>query len=288
MHENTCAAAKAVSDERSISIRTTPFASLLGSSSASRLLAASIEAYRANAVWNGSNNGKQNTIITIENIEAPEEESTTSFSGVDEDSDLSDSVVGDVYVTVGEDDGYDSTDGSIVLNSSMTDDEADAIGGMAPGVTDLSNRFNGMVVMVAAGAGTVSVNCLTIGSRRVAVKIGEAEPQLFTKDEKGAVTVEYNVTEDTYIYIYGVDTAAPAPSLLKARTQAAAGENCVKLYSITVNPQQSGIESIDDKASEAPITDYYTIDGVRVARPDTPGIYIVRRADGSTTKVAIK
>lgn len=250
--------------------------------------AASIEAYRANAVWNGSNNGKQNTIITIENIEAPEEESTTSFSGVDEDSDLSDSVVGDVYVTVGEDDGYDSSDGSIVLNSSMTDDEADAIGGMAPGVTDLSNRFNGMVVMVTAGEGSVSVNCLTIGSRQVAVKIGEAEPQLFTKDEKGAVTVEYNVTEDTYIYIYGVDTAAPAPSLLKARTQAAAGENCVKLYSITVNPQQSGIESIDDKASEAPITDYYTIDGVRVAHPDSPGIYIVRRADGTTTKVAIK
>ena len=189
---------------------------------------------------------------------------------------------------MGEDDGYDSSDGSIVLNSSMTDDEADAFGGMAPGVTDLSNRFNGLVVMVAAGEGTVSVNCRTIGSRRVAVKIGEAEPQLFTKDDKGEVSVEYNVAEDTYIYIYGVDTAAPAPSLLKARTQAAAGENCVKLYSITVNPQQSGIESIDDKASEAPITDYYTIDGVRVATPDTKGIYVVRRADGSTGKVIVK
>ncbi|MGN1246467.1 MAG: leucine-rich repeat protein [Muribaculaceae bacterium] len=250
--------------------------------------AASIETYRANAIWNGSNNGKQNTIITIENIEAPEEESTTSFSGVDDNTDLSDTVVGDVYVTVGEDDGYDSSDGSIVLNSSMTDDEADAIGGMAPGVTDLSNRFNGMVVMVAAGEGTVSVNCLTIGSRQVAVKIGEAEPQLFTKDEKGAVTVEYNVTADTYIYIYGVDTAASAPALLKTRTQAAAGDNCVKLYSITVNPKPSGIESIEDKASKAPITDYYTIDGVRVARPDIPGIYIIRRADGTTAKAAIK
>ena len=252
--------------------------------------AASIEAYRANAVWNGSNNGKQNTIITIENIEAPEEESTTSFDGVDEDTDLGDTVVGDVYVTVGEDDGYDSTDGSIVLNSSMTDDEADAIGGMAPGVTDLNNRFNGLVVMVAAGEGTVSVDCRTIGSRQVAVKIGEAEPQLFTKDEKGEVSVNYNVIADTYIYIYGVDTTAPAsaPARKKASTRAAAGENCVKLYSITVNPRSSGAESIENKASEAPITDYFTIDGVRVANPDTPGIYIIRRADGSTAKAVIK
>lgn len=35
-------------------------------------------------------------------------------------------------------------------------------------------------------------------------------------------------------------------------------------------------------------TDYFTIDGVRVANPDTPGIYIVRRADGSTAKTVIK
>ncbi|MGN0206941.1 MAG: leucine-rich repeat protein [Muribaculaceae bacterium] len=250
--------------------------------------AASIEAYRANAIWNGSNNGKQNVIITIEDIEAPEEESTTSFSGAGDGSDLSDTVIGDVYVTIGEEDGYDDGDGSIVLNSTMSDDDADAIGGMAPGKTDLQNRFNGLVVMVAAGDGTVSIDCRTIGSRRVAVKIGDGEPQLFTKDEKGVVSVEYNVTADTYIYIYGVDTTASAPAHTKAGIRAAATGDCVKFYSITVNPKTSGVEGIEDEAVESPITDYYTIDGVRIAAPDSKGIYVVRRADGTTGKVIVK
>ena len=53
----------------------------------------------------------------------------------------------------------------------MTDDEADAIGCMAPGVTDLNNRFNGLVVMVAAGEGSVSVVCRADGStEKVAIK----------------------------------------------------------------------------------------------------------------------
>lgn len=251
--------------------------------------AASIEAYRSNAIWNGSNNGKQNTIVTIEDIEAPEEESTTSFNGAGDGSDLGDTVIGDVYVTIGEEDGYDDGDGSIVLNSTMSDDGADAIGGMAPGKTDLQNRFNGLVVMVAAGEGSVSIDCRTIGSRQVAVKIGEGKPQLFTKDEKDIVSVEYTVTADTYIYIYGVDTAAvSAPARTKGGIRATAAENCVKFYSITVNPEASGVESIGDESVESPITDYYTIDGVRVINPDTKGIYVVRRADGSTGKVIVK
>lgn len=250
--------------------------------------AASVEAYRANAIWSGSNNGKQNTIITIENIEAAKEVSATSFTDVASDADLSDTVVGDVYVTVAEDDGYDSNDGSIVLNSTMIDDEAEAIGGMAPGVTDLSNRFNGLVVMVAAGEGTMSVDCRTIGSRQVAVKIGEGEPQFFTMSERGEVRVDYSVAADTYIYIYGVDTAAPAqaPSLARAKALAAEGENCVKLYAVSINPTRTdGITDVENGSTASPITDCYTIDGKRVAAPDVPGIYLMRKADGTAFKL---
>ena len=252
--------------------------------------AASIEAYRANEIWNGSNNGKHNTIITIENIAAPEEESATSFSTVTDDTDLSDTVVGDVYVTIGDGDGYDSTDGSIVLNSSMTDDEAEAIGGMAPGVTDLSNRFNGLVVMVAAGKGIIGVDCRTIGSRQIAVKIGEAGPLIFTMGEKGVINVDYDVTADTYIYIYGIDTAASASaSLVRSMTitRAAAGENCVKLYGVSINPISTGIEGVEVDAT-SPITEYYTIDGKRMKAINAPGIYVVRRADGTSGKIVVK
>lgn len=134
------------------------------------------------------------------------------------------------------------------------------------------------------------MSCRTIGSRRVAVKVGEGEPQLFTKDEKGDVSVEYNVTADTYIYIYGVDTtaSASASARTKAGIRAAATDDCVKFYSITVNPKSSGVEGIEDEAGESPIIDYYTIDGVRVATPDSKGIYVVRLADGTTGKVIAK
>ena len=249
--------------------------------------AGSIEAYRANAVWNGSNNMKENTIITIENIEASVKEATTSFTGVEEDVDLSDAVVGDVYVTIGENDGYDNTDGSIVLASSMTSEEAEAIGGMAPGMTDLSNRFNGLVMLVPAGEGWVNIDCQTIGARRVAVKIGEDEPLLFTKDEKGAVSIDYNVATDTYIYIYGVDTT-PQPSGAKRCVKAlvSAMTDCIKLYAITVNPTKpNGVADTEVNFSDVPVTHRYTLGGQQTSASRKQGIYIVRRADGSAKKI---
>lgn len=252
--------------------------------------AASIERYRSDANWNGSNNGKENLIIPIEEIGAKEEYATTSFDNVSEDTDLSDAVVGDVYVTIGENDSYDSNDGSIVLNSTMTEEEGNAIGGMAPGVTDLSNRFNGLVVMVPSGNGVVDIDCQTIGDRSVAVKIGEDEPQLFTKNEKGRISVEYDVEYETYVYIYGV---APAPDgntssrrLNAQRRDAASSDNCVKLYAISVNPLTVGIDDIDSvSSSSSPVTECYTIEGKRVDSPRKSGIYVVKRADGSYSKI---
>ncbi len=250
--------------------------------------AASIQAYKADPVWSGANNSKDNLIIPIEGIAATSEVSETSFAAIDSDSDLADAVVGDVYVTVGEDDGYDESDGSIFLNSSMDEEYMEAVAGMAPGASDLANRFNGLVVMVPAGNGKVTVNCLTLGSRQVAVKIGDEDSQSFSMSNKGNVEIDYNVAEDTYVYIYAIEANAPK-QMRKVRALAAASENCVKIYSIAVNPTEvTGVESIfGGNSAISPIVEYYTIDGTKVANP-TSGIYIVRRADGSTSKIMIK
>lgn len=53
----------------------------------------------------------------------------------------------------------------------------------------------------------------------------------------------------------------------------------------------SDLSGIDGAVSgrPSPVTDWYTVDGVRIpAAPTVPGIYIVRRADGTTGKVLLR
>lgn len=244
--------------------------------------AESVDSYKAHSQWSQY----ADVIIPIEQITAPSEETITSFKdGLGDSTDLGDTVIGDVYVTVGEEDMYDETDGAIVLKSTVSDAEADAVGGMAPGKSDIANRFNGLVVKVPAGTGDVIVNCLTVGARRIAVKIGEGEPLYYTKDSKGEITAGYDVASDTYVYIYADDVAENTDTRADSRS----ADDCVRIYSIGVKPVSAGIgDVIDDSDDASPIVEYYRIDGLRVDRPTTPGLYIIRRANGSTAKVMIK
>ena len=252
--------------------------------------ATSLTAYQNDANWNGTANGKNNIIIPIEGISATTEPTETTFnSAIDSDTDLGDTVVGDVYLTLGEEDGFDETDGSIVLNTSMDEEYVDAIGGMAPGESDLANRFNGLVVQVPAGSGKVTINCMTIGTKRVSVKIGDDEPLYYTKDSKGDITIDYNVSENTYVYIYASEPENEQQSIRRTKASAPATGNSVKIYSIGVNPETVGIEDVNvDNEDLSPITEYYRLDGMRIETPTIPGIYIARHANGKSTKILVK
>lgn len=56
---------------------------------------------------------------------------------------------------------------------------------------------------------------------------------------------------------------------------------------VVISTEDSGVADIKADASSAEITDIYTIDGRRVAEPSR-GINIVRRADGSCSKILVK
>lgn len=240
-------------------------------------------------------------IMAVNQVGAMDKDSKTSFAaGISEEADLGDAVIGDVYVTVGDGDGYDSTDGSIVLNSTMTAAEVAGIGSLAPGKSDIANRFNGLIVKVNAGDGTMVIDCKTVGKNTLNVKVGEAEPQAFVKSDRGTIEVAYRVDKETCVYIYGAEqevaddtetakahqVAACRPLSRAAALSASASENCVKIYAVGVS-QSTGINHtlID---SNSPIIGYYTLDGVKIEQPNAPGIYVVRRADGSNYKLVIK
>lgn len=240
-------------------------------------------------------------VMAVNQVGAMDKDSKTSFAaGISEEADLGDAVIGDVYVTVGDGDGYDSTDGSIVLNSTMTAAEVAEIGSLAPGKSDIANRFNGLIVKVNAGDGTMVIDCKTVGKNTLNVKVGEAEPQAFVKSDRGTIEVAYRVGKETCVYIYGAEqemaddaeaakahqVAACRPLSRAAALSASASENCVKIYAVGVS-QSTGINHtlID---GNSPIIGYYTLDGVKIEQPNAPGIYVVRRADGSNYKLVIK
>lgn len=240
-------------------------------------------------------------IMAVNQVGAMDKDSKTSFAaGISEEADLGDAVIGDVYVTVGDGDGYDSTDGSIVLNSTMTAAEVAGIGSLAPGKSDIANRFNGLIVKVNAGDGTMVIDGKTMGNNTLNVKVGEAEPQAFVKSDRGTIEVAYRVGKETCVYIYGAEqemaddaetakahqVAACRPLSRAAALSASASENCVKIYAVGVS-QSTGINHtlID---GNSPIIGYYTLDGVKIEQPNAPGIYVVRRADGSNYKLVIK
>lgn len=240
-------------------------------------------------------------VMAVNQVGAMDKDSKTSFAaGISEEADLGDAVIGDVYVTVGDGDGYDSTDGSIVLNSIMTAAEVAGIGSLAPGKSDIANRFNGLIVKVNAGDGTMVIDCKTVGKNTLNVKVGEAEPQAFVKSDRGTIEVAYRVGKETCVYIYGAEqemaddaeaakahqVAACRPLSRAAALSASASENCVKIYAVGVS-QSTGINHtlID---GNSPIIGYYTLDGVKIEQPNAPGIYVVRRANGSNYKLVIK
>lgn len=240
-------------------------------------------------------------VMAVNQVGAMDKDSKTSFAaGISEEADLGDAVIGDVYVTVGDGDGYDSTDGSIVLNSSMTAAEVAGIGSLAPGKSDIANRFNGLIVKVNAGDGTMVIDGKTMGNNTLNVKVGEAEPQAFVKSDRGTIEVAYRVGKETCVYIYGAEqemaddaevakahqVAACRPLSRAAALSASASENCVKIYAVGVS-QSTGINHtlID---GNSPIIGYYTLDGVKIEQPNAPGIYVVRRANGSNYKLVIK
>jgi len=192
-----------------------------------------------------------------------EGETTVSTEGLGNE-DLTDNVVDDIYYNVG-DDGYDSTDGSIVIGETTNMGQIDDT---TPGSNDIVNNFTGLILRVAAGKGTITVNVKTTGNAQLVVQVGNQTPMIATKTEQGDVVASYDVTEDTYVYIYAIIGSSAAPALR------AAGTDVVKIYAITVTPGATGIDLTTTLPQGEGV--YYTLDGRKIKGvPTKKGIFIV-------------
>ena len=203
--------------------------------------------------------------------------------------DLNNTVINDMYISmdnksdVNNPDGfYDSTEKCIVINKATSASAIETAVASNLGSSDFINNYTGIVIEVN-GKGSVKINTQTAGNNKLAVKIGSADAKTYTKATKGDVTINYDVTENTYVYIYAVDADNQQQSLSMDITDTS--DNAVKVYSVTVTPDATAIETVTE--AEIPTAVFgkvYSIDGKQLTAPQK-GLNILKMSDGTTRKV---
>lgn len=190
-------------------------------------------------------------------------------SDIDEGTDLDGNVVGDILYNISSGDGsYNVAEGCIVVTT-PTDDSV--IDGQDIFGEDFQNNFTGIVFKVPAGKGTVKIEAQTTGTMVLKVKIGNSDPVEMELEGRLKVSFPYNVSEPTYVYIYG-GSASAAPGM--AGNAPATGE--LKLYGIEVVQGETGIESLSLTLSQGEGA-WYTLDGRMLqGEPSEKGLYIHR------------
>ena len=186
---------------------------------------------------------------------------------IDEDTDLDGNVVGDIYYNISSGDGsYDSVEGCIVVTT-LTDDSV--VDGQDIFGDNFQANFTGIVFMVPAGEGSIIVDAQTIGTMVLKVKIGDNNPIEKELEGRLKVSFPYNISEPTYVYIYGGNTAAA-----RGLADRAAGNGALKLYGIEVSSDAAGISIISNPSSKVKGS-YYTLDGQMLqGEPTQKGVYI--------------
>lgn len=176
---------------------------------------------------------------------------------VDEGSDLSGNIIGNIYYNISDENGeYSSTEGCIILRKPTSDTDMNNLEGQDIFGEDFKNGFTGIVFMVQ-GSGTIKVNAESVGSMTLKVKIGNNAPMTFELEGKMKASIPYSVTEPTYVYIYGGETTANARGL-----RAASSDNALKIYGIEWSETTTNIESILDNVNTNAII--YNLQGQRM------------------------
>ena len=192
---------------------------------------------------------------------------------VNDTTDLNGHVIGNIYYNISDENGeYSSAEGCIILRKPTTDEQMNEVVGMDLFGEDLKNNYTGIIFMVQAGSGTIKVNAETVGSMTLKVKIGNNQPVSMELEGKMKASFPYNVTEPTYVYIYGGETAsANARGMRKAE----ATENALKIYGIewSESDTPTHVEAIRETSSSDTPT-IYNLQGQRM-QSTSRGINIV-------------
>ena len=166
-----------------------------------------VEAYRAVYPWSDFGN-----IVEMEALKPMENQEEVNFGedgNLNENTDLSGTVIDNVYFNINsENGGYDAEEKCVVVSKAMTDVEIETVFGKDLLSDEVKSTFAGMVIEVPAGKGKVTIEAQTTGGMTLKVKIGSADPIEMELEGKLKMKFPYNVTEPTYVYIYAGEASA--------------------------------------------------------------------------------
>lgn len=133
-------------------------------------------------------------------IENNEEVNFGEKGNLNEDTDLSGTIIDKVFFNIAsENGGYDAEENCVVLNKPMTNEEIETVFGNDLFSDEVKTNFAGMVIEVSPGKGKVTVDAQTTGGMTLMVKIGSAEPVKMEFEGKMKISVPYNVDVPTYV-----------------------------------------------------------------------------------------
>lgn len=142
-------------------------------------------------------------------IEDQEEINFAVKGSLNETTDLSGTVIDNIYFNVAPGNGgFDAEEKCVVVNKAMTDEDIEAVFASDLFSDEVKATFVGMVIEVPVGKGKVSVEAQTTGGMTLKVKIGAADPVEMALEGKLKMKFPYNVTEPTLVYIYAGEASA--------------------------------------------------------------------------------
>ncbi|MBR1516471.1 MAG: leucine-rich repeat protein [Paludibacteraceae bacterium] len=226
--------------------------------------AGTLAAYRADEQWNRFQNIVEMTPETkpasVEDIAPIAESGTASMADLPANTDLTNAVVGNLYLTCDTTNGdhYDAMEQALVLNTVVDEVMIENVLANPDNMDVIRNNFSGIILTIPAGTGTLSLTIQTSGNHEVAVRIEGQEAETFAQAAKGLIEIPYSVEGDAYVFVYGVvaeeqEAPASAPSKFRARAKRTeAAENSVSIYDVQWEVSSAtGVENVrsDQKPS---------------------------------------
>lgn len=216
------------------------------------------EKYEATAAWNEFTN-------IVERGIAPEDNGDVNYGDDEEvngDTDLSGTVVGNVFYSIADGNGsYSSTEGCIVVKKPTTDEQVSQVEGTDLFGEQMKDNFTGIIFKIEPGSGTVKVTAETTGDMTLKIKIGDGAPMEFKLNGMMEAKLPYTVDAPTYVYIYA--GSAEASGAKGARKAAGNGE--LKIYGISWGDGSTdGIGIIDNGQLTIDNSPIYNLNGQRV------------------------
>lgn len=222
------------------------------------------------------------TFVITDLVPLEEDETVDIAEEITEETNIDGNVIGNIFYNINpENGGY--VDGCIVVSKPTEEASVEMEEGTDIFGEDFKAGFTGIVFKVPAGSGTIKITAETTGNTTLKVKIGNNAPIEMELEGKLKASFPYNVSKDTYVYIYAGQTSA-------SNKRRAPGDSQLKIYSVELKRDQipTDIDEVQGTKDNVQGNDaIYNMGGQRLSTPQK-GLNIIRTEDGKTRKVFIK